>query len=208
MFQRACSKRFYWENLASCGLALSTACGLVLRSGGRSVRTLVAGRGESAREARRAEGSTASHNGACAPSTPPRPAAQFSRHTPQRPLHAGRAATLPVSRWNLRGSPPLNMLVRARACTDHPFDRPWPAHPTTRARCLAPYNFEGTWHFDLEWGCDVLWCLFPAGVRCVQRTGVQERAGSRRPAADIALNFAGRCDLAAHHAGAAAGDRI
>ena len=134
--------------------------------------------------------------------------AQFSRRTPQRPLHAGRAATLPVSRWNLRGSPPLNMLVRARACTDHPFDRPWPAHPTTRARCLAPYNFEGTWHFDLEWGCDVLWCLFPAGVRCVQRTGVQERAGSRRPAADIALNFAGRCDLAAHHAGAAAGDRI
>ena len=74
MFQRACSKRFYWENLASCGKALSTACGLVLRSGGRSVRTLVAGRGESAREARRAEGSTASHNGACAPSTPPRAA--------------------------------------------------------------------------------------------------------------------------------------
>ena len=35
------------------------------------------------------------------------------------------------------------------------------------------------------------------GKRCVQRAGGQEPAWSRRPAAAIALNFAGRCDLAA-----------
>ena len=33
--------------------------------------------------------------------------------------------------------------------------------------------------------------LFTAGVQCVQRARVQERARSRRPAADIALKFAG-----------------
>ena len=82
-------------------------------------------------------------------------------------------------------------MARARAFTGQPFERQWAAKPTRRARCLAAYIFEGAWRFDLEWVCDAIWSFFAAGKRCVQRAGGQERARSRRPAADIALNFGG-----------------
>ena len=81
-------------------------------------------------------------------------------------------------------------MARARARAGHPFDRPRPAHANEAHALLAAYIFEGAWHFDLEWDCDAIWSFFTAGERCVQRTGVQECAGSRRPAADIALKFA------------------
>ena len=59
------------------------------------------------------------------------------------------------------------------------------------ARALAGcFICEGAWHFDLEWDCDAVLCLFTAGAQCVQRTGGQKSARSRRPAADIALKFA------------------
>ena len=46
-------------------------------------------------------------------------------------------------------------------------------------RWLGCFIFEGAWHFDLEWFYDAIWTLFTAGVQCVQRARVQERARSR-----------------------------
>jgi len=48
-------------------------------------------------------------------------------------LRAGHSSALPLSNWNVRGSPLHNPMARVRACTGHPFDRPWPAHGQPRA---------------------------------------------------------------------------